>query len=419
MKILVINYRFFISGGPERYMFNLIELLESKGHEVIPFSVKHEKNKSSCYSDFFLSSVGTGKEIYASEYRRGVIKYFFKIISRYFYSFEAKKKLNALINKKHPDIIYILNYKALISPSIIDVAKKFNIPVVHRLSDFGKICANNVLYDYNKNEICEKCITGTKLNGIVNKCVNQSFANSMMRVFANYAEKLINVNKKVDAFVITSQFSLRKFKEGSMPIDKMHHIPTFFPENKLIISNEVSNKHALYFGRVDYDKGVHVAIEAFKNINSDLYIIGKASDNSYLNYLKELICSNNLENIHLLGEKTFDELCKYLSTCMFVVVPSLWYDNLPNSVLEAYAYHKPVIASATGSLKMMVENKKTGLLFRRNDPADLRSKVLELLVDEIATKELGNNAYKKLLNEYGSDQHYNKLINLFESLLKN
>ena len=44
MKILVANYRYFISGGPERYMFNLIEQLSVQGHEVIPFSIHYSKN---------------------------------------------------------------------------------------------------------------------------------------------------------------------------------------------------------------------------------------------------------------------------------------------------------------------------------------------------------------------------------------
>lgn len=35
MKIILVNYRYFISGGPERYYFNIKEILEKHGHEVI------------------------------------------------------------------------------------------------------------------------------------------------------------------------------------------------------------------------------------------------------------------------------------------------------------------------------------------------------------------------------------------------
>ena len=39
MRILLVNYRYFISGGPEKYMFNLMQIMREHGHEVIPFSI--------------------------------------------------------------------------------------------------------------------------------------------------------------------------------------------------------------------------------------------------------------------------------------------------------------------------------------------------------------------------------------------
>ena len=41
MKIILVNYRYFISGGPERYYFNIKEILERNGHVVIHFGVKN------------------------------------------------------------------------------------------------------------------------------------------------------------------------------------------------------------------------------------------------------------------------------------------------------------------------------------------------------------------------------------------
>jgi len=70
MKIALVNYRYFISGGPERYLFNIKELLKSQGHEVIPFSVQHKKNVATEYEPFFLSPIGKGDEIYFSDYKK-------------------------------------------------------------------------------------------------------------------------------------------------------------------------------------------------------------------------------------------------------------------------------------------------------------------------------------------------------------
>ena len=50
MRILLVNYRYFISGGPEKYMFNIKKMLEDNGHEVIPFSI-HSRRSSSPKSE--------------------------------------------------------------------------------------------------------------------------------------------------------------------------------------------------------------------------------------------------------------------------------------------------------------------------------------------------------------------------------
>ena len=61
MRILIVNYRYFISGGPERYLFNIKDLLEKNGHTVIPFSVKNVHNAETEYENYFMSPIGAGK----------------------------------------------------------------------------------------------------------------------------------------------------------------------------------------------------------------------------------------------------------------------------------------------------------------------------------------------------------------------
>jgi hypothetical protein len=105
MKIIIVNYRYFVSGGPERYLFNIMALLQENGHEVIPFSVKSLHNKPSEYEPFFLDPIGAGKEVYYREYDKSDIRTIMKSASRMFYSFEARKRLDRLIKNVKPDLI--------------------------------------------------------------------------------------------------------------------------------------------------------------------------------------------------------------------------------------------------------------------------------------------------------------------------
>ena len=59
MRILLVNYRYYISGGPERYMFNIKKELEDKGNEVIPFSIHSNQNEFCKYSKYFVEPIGS------------------------------------------------------------------------------------------------------------------------------------------------------------------------------------------------------------------------------------------------------------------------------------------------------------------------------------------------------------------------
>jgi hypothetical protein len=82
LKIALVNYRYFISGGPERYYFNIKEILENHGHLVIPFSIKGTKNLPTPYDHYFLSKVDD--EAYFSQYKKTPIT-FIKSFARMFY----------------------------------------------------------------------------------------------------------------------------------------------------------------------------------------------------------------------------------------------------------------------------------------------------------------------------------------------
>ena len=61
MRTALVNYRYFISGGPERYYFYIKEVMEQHGHEVVSFSVKSSRNLPNDYERYFLDVVDEGR----------------------------------------------------------------------------------------------------------------------------------------------------------------------------------------------------------------------------------------------------------------------------------------------------------------------------------------------------------------------
>lgn len=70
LRILIVNYRYFISGGPEKYMFNIKKMLEDNGHEVIPFSIHSNKNVETEYSKYFVEPIGGRDTTYFDEVKK-------------------------------------------------------------------------------------------------------------------------------------------------------------------------------------------------------------------------------------------------------------------------------------------------------------------------------------------------------------
>lgn len=165
MKILLVNKYFNMHGGSETYFFGLADLLRQAGHEVIFFAMQDEKNLPCEQSAYFVSNVEFNGELTATQ----KLKAAFRMV----YSFEAKKKISALIEKEKPDIIHINLFHRVLTASIVDAAKKHGIPVVLTMHDLNCVCPNHVMLDHGK--ICEACLHGNYWNWR-QACVLQGFA---------------------------------------------------------------------------------------------------------------------------------------------------------------------------------------------------------------------------------------------------
>lgn len=413
MKIALVNYRYFISGGPERYYFNIKEILEQNGHEVIPFSIKSSRNIKNDYEKYFLDIVDD--EVYFAQAKKKTPRMILKSFTRMFYSFEAKRKMRQLIRDTRPDIVYIMQMHNKISPSIVDAARAEGVPVIHRISDFQYMCPNALFYN-DRCGVCEDCLKGKRISCVKYRCVLNSPVYSAIKMAAKWLHDAMHVTKKIDAFVVPSSFTLERLKEYGIPQNKLYHIPTFF--NLKEIDPEVEYKpFVLFVGRIEKQKGLMTLIKAFENTEYNLKIIGFSNDgyeDELKNYLK-----GKKHNIEFLGRKKFEEIVPYLKSCLCTTVPSEWYDNFPNVILESFAYKKAVIATDFGSLPELVYENQTGLTFKYADINDFRDKIKFMFENVDNAKFMGENGYQHVITSYSPQQHYKQLMGLFKAVMDN
>lgn len=406
MKIAIVHYRFFEGDGPERYLFNIKEILEREGHVTAVFSVANSRNLPSPYSRYFISSVGD--DVYFDGSRMTPWR-IVKSFARMYWSPEARRKFSDFLDDFKPDVVYALQYHNKISPSFIGAARKRCIPVVHRISDFQYMCPSALFFSHGR--VCEDCLKGRSWSCVRQRCVHGSLAQSLVKLGAKKFHDKIGVTRMVDAFVVPSGFTLKKLEEYGIAPSKLNHIPTFFNPRERVEEGDVTyGDYFVYVGRISEQKGLRTLVEAFADTDMKLKIIGTSAD-SLADELKRSLDGRS-HRIEFLGYKPFGEIAPYLRGCRATIVPSEWYDNFPNSVLESFGYGKAVIASRIGSLTEMVGDGATGLTFTPGDSADLRRAARRLLDDEPLARRLGQAALKRSREEYSPETHYERLIDL-------
>ncbi len=421
MKILLINYRYFVSGGPERYMFNVQDALTANGHQVIPFSINYSVNVANEYSSYFVSPLDESGSIYFNEHKSG-LKTYLKTIERLFYSDEVEQALLRLIDDVKPDVAYVLHYLRKLSPSVLAALKKRKVPIVVRLSDYQMLCPQ--AHCLRDDLPCEKCVGGSLLPSIKYKCVKGSLAASVLNFAATKYHLAKGYFDYIDRFVVTNEFAKSMMMKGGFSEDRLEVIPTFAEVGKAGYVSKNDGDYITYVGRLDPTKGVDILIRAFimmcNTSHTDglkLVIMGEGSSD-YMNLLKTMVLSHGLEaRIKFTGRLAKEEVDVYLASSLLSVVPSRWYENLPNSVLESYAVGTPVVASNIGSLPELVVAGQTGELFEMGNADDLAQKLTKLTQDRALLGSLSEACKGVIEGKYSRKAHLSKLENLFADVI--
>lgn len=409
MRILQINKFLYRRGGAEIHMLDLCELLKKHGHEVIHFSTSDPQNEFSPHSQYFIPSI----DLRMAGGFLNQIKTFGHIL----YSTLAAKKIEKLIKETKPDIAHLHNIYRHLSPSILRVLKKYKIPTVMTLHDYKLICPNYKLF--TEGQICERCKGGKYLNAAKHKCVFNKTAYSLAAALEMSLHKFWKIyEKNTDIFISPSEFLKNKFIEFGQDSSKIKILPNFLFKkggtNETKLEESTVNSYLLYFGRISEEKGLMTLLEAAKLMPEiSIRIVGNGPQKSDL---FNKITMERLANIKLLDYKTGAELEKEILGARAVILPSVWYENYPLSVLEALGYGKLVIASRLGGLPEIIKDKETGFLFNPGDAADLARVVKDIWNDETKIKKMNEKAQQQVQELNNPEKYYEELMKIYKKL---
>lgn len=128
-----------------------------------------------------------------------------------------------------------------------------------------------------------------------------------------------------------------------------------------------------YIGQIARHKGVHILLEAIKELPGvPLQVMVYGNTQAFPEYTRQLLkIADGDERIEFAGLVQRQDLSQVMVDLDILVVPSLWYENSPNVILEAFANQLPVIASNLGGMAELIQQEANGLLFDTGNAHDL------------------------------------------------
>ncbi len=335
---------------------------------------------------------------------------------------EIAKKFGEFLDETRPDVVHF-HHLTCLSTTCVEEAKKRGLPVVYTLHDFWLICQRGQLLTRDLHicpgpsvEACAECLAGQLAMGERTKKAAEALkkglpvlggkgrAKELLRKVFLFSSKTLQRDgtkaagkirqreghiretlSLIDRFISPSEFVREKFIEAGVPEDRITFLDNGF-DTAIFKGLKRKPSKKIRFGYIGTwipSKGVHVLLKAFSRVKESkatLTVYGRhAAYDGYRDYGKDLEALADNKAIRLAGPYDNSDVGKILSGIDVLIVPSIWYENSPLTVHEAYLAGVPVLASDIGGLAEYVGEGRGGMNFRAGDDKDLYEKIKEIM----------------------------------------
>lgn len=378
MNILIIHNAYQQRGGEDSVVEDEIALLRSHGHNVVVYSRHNDEL------------------VHAKKAAAGLDT---------FWSRQTTAEVGAVIQSIAPDVIHVHNTFPLISPSVYWVAAQNNVPIIQTLHNFRTLCPQAMFLRNQK--VCEDCLGKLPWRGVVRSCYRGSSAQSAVLAGMVTFHRVIGTwTNKVTRYIALNDFCRTKFIEGGLPAERLVVKPNFVD---FAAPDVIERRGFLFVGRLSVEKGIKTLVESAQKVPAvDIAVAGTGPESELL---------AGAQNIKALGALSGRDVRKQMSQATALLLPSIWYENFPRTLVEAFGCGLPVIASRIGALAELVQNGKTGLLFEPGNAIDLAEKIRWAEANPTAMARMGLAARAHYEANFTAERNYHQLMTIYQDAL--
>lgn len=379
MKILFVHNAYQHFGGEDAVVDSEMALLRSRGHALELYTRHNDELHALSPASAALSAL---------------------------WSRRSAHEVNAACDSLQPDLIHVHNTFPLISPSIYWTAARRRIPVVQTLHNFRLLCPQGTFL--RNGAVCEDCLGKSPWRAVARKCYRESLPQSAVLVTMLSAHRAAGTYQhQVTRYIALSAFSRDRFIAGGLPAQRLRIKPNFV--DAAVQPGWGAREGGLYVGRLSPEKGIGTLLAALRQ-GGGARIEAIGAGPSEAEVAREL-------GERYLGFRSRDDIMQKMRSASFLIVPSMCLEQLPTTILEAFACGLPVIASRLGALASIVRDGVTGLLFDSGDPADLAGKIAWAAAHGDEMKQMGRAARAEYEAKYTPSINYQMLVEIYEDAI--
>ncbi|WP_322797799.1 glycosyltransferase family 4 protein [Thermoflexus sp.] len=422
MRIALIVHKFppASTGGTEIYTLNLARGLAAQGHAVFVF-----------YRDDRASALGSAEPweeregFRAFRISRPVHRFSSSAIARFmdtFWNPDVEEKFARFLDETQPHIVHVQHLMTL-SFRLIAQAKRRGMPVVLTLHDYWFLCGNAQLI-WPDGRVCRGKAMGLNCG----RCALANQFHPLLAIgFRPAAAVLMQIRDhlvwramlQADRWIAPSQFLIQKYVQAGLPRERVLYL-----ENGIDIQrirryawrpSPDGRVRFTYLGALAWQKGVHVAVEAFRGLPADRAVLRIYGDpHRFPDYVERLRRLADPATTSFEGPVSNDEVGRVLAETDVLLVPSLWYENSPVVIQEALAAGVPVIASDLGALAEKIRPGVNGWLCPPGNVLAWRSCIWELLNHGLPREKLRMHE----ANPLSLEEHIFQIYEIYRSIFK-
>ena len=326
MKILVVHCAYRFKGGEDKVVEEELALLKQAGHEVALLEFSNDGNV------------------------------FWKILQLPFNitSYRAVKKA---IRNFSPDVVHVHNLHFAASPSVLYAAKHSKVPVVYTLHNYRLICPSAILF-HNQKVFLHSISASFPWKAVQEGVYKNSRLLTFWLALSMKLHHWLGTWRLPSRYIVLSNHAKKILLQSRLGIPEEQFVVK--PNFCFDFADEATKRddNFLFVGRLSIEKGVRILLNLFSRLPYQITIAGDGP------MREEVVAyTKHYQNISYAGSLKKEELAVLMQRSSALVFPSIWYEGMPLTIIEAFANGLPVIATKLGAMEYMVTNNQDGLLF--------------------------------------------------------